>query len=346
MRQMRVRAQHVAGRVVGAVFVLGLALVLLPDLVLLDHVTPFAQLVAFRPVVLAGAAAVAAGPLVVLLLRRRARWFVAAVLAVLVTATGTLATRALPGPDTDGPVLTVLALNVHDGGAPVGATAALIADERPDLVALPEAGAEYRSRLAPLVEPLGYRLFGSTGEGVGDIDGVSALAHADLGDVTATVDPTTPFPSVVLTGGALGALRFVGFHSIAPVPGRIRQWRSDLAHVATWCAAPTAAIVAGDFNATLDHSAFRSGTAGCGDAAEQAGAGLVGTWPSSWPRAVGTQIDHVVATRGLRAESLDVHDVTGTDHRAVLSRLRQVTPPDGGHAHPTGRMSVPFGPTR
>jgi endonuclease/exonuclease/phosphatase (EEP) superfamily protein YafD len=322
MSETRVRPLRAAGRIVGAVLVLGLALGLLPDLVTLDRITPFAQLVAFRPVVLAVVAAAVAGPLVALLVRPQARWFVAAVLVVLVAAAGTLVTRVLPAAGAAGPDLTVLAVNVRDGGASVTETAALVATARPDLVALPEAGAQFRSRLAPLVEPLGYRLYGSTGEGRADVEGVSALAHADLGDVAATVDAATPFPSVVLSGGGLGELRFVAFHSIAPTPAGIRQWRSDLAHVATWCAAPTPAIVAGDFNATLDHSVFRAGTAGCGDAAEQAGAGLVGTWPASWPRLVGTQIDHVIATHDLTADGFEVHDLPGTDHRAVLTRLR------------------------
>lgn len=313
------RSIRVARGVAIVVVVLGLALVLLPDLVLLDRLTPFAQLVAFRPVVLAVATAALAAPLILLLVRRRARWFAAAVLALLVATAGTLATRVLADQVPPGAALTVLAANVYDGEASVAETAALIAAERPDLVALPEAGAEFRARLAPLVEPLGYRLYGSTGEGR-DVEGVSALARADLGDVTAMVDTTTRFPSVVLT--LPGGLRFVAFHSIAPTADGVRQWRSDLAHVATWCAAPTPSIVAGDFNATLDHSPFRSGTAGCGDAAEQAGAGLVGTWPSRWPRALGTQIDHVVATPDMTAESFEVHDITGTDHRAVLTRLR------------------------
>lgn len=321
MSETRVRSRHLAGRVGGGAVVLGLALALLPDVVGLDRVTPFAQLVAFRPVVLAAATGLVAAPLVVLLVRRRARWFVAAVLAVLLAGGATLVTRVLADGGGTGPALTVLALNVRAGEASVAATAALVAAERPDLVALPEAGADFRSRLAPLVEPLGYRLYGSTGEGVDDIEGVSALAHADLGEVTATVDATTPFPSVVLT--LPGGLRFVGFHSIAPTPAGIPQWHSDLAHVATWCAAATPAIVAGDFNATLDHSPFRSGTAGCADAAEQAGAGLAGTWPAQWPRALGTQIDHVIATGDLVAESVEIVDVPGTDHRAVLTRLRQ-----------------------
>ena len=82
-------------------------------------------------------------------------------------------------------------------------------------------------------------------------------------------------------------------------------------------------MVAGDFNATLDHSALRAGTAGCVDAAEQRGAGLIPTWgPSPTTRRFGPQIDHVFATEGITAETFEVHDVAGSDHRAVLTTLR------------------------
>ena len=310
-----------AGRVLGASALAGLAVLLLADLPGLDRGTPFAQLVAFRPVVLAVTGAVLAVPIVVTLLRRRARWGVAALVAVLLLGAGTVATRVLPDGAGAGTPLTVLTANVYDGEASVHALAALVADERPDLVSLPEAGADYRARLAPLVEPLGYRVFGSTGEGVPDVDGVSALARTGLGDLSVSVDETTPFPSVVVTGGALGGVRFVAFHSFAPVPARIAQWRIDLAHLSRWCAGGGPAIVAGDFNATLDHSPFRAGTAGCADAAEQAGTGLVGTWPARLPRWLGAQIDHVVVTDGITTRSAEIRDLPGSDHRAVLARL-------------------------
>lgn len=312
---------RVAGHAVSAVALLGLALLLVPDLLGLDVRTPFAQLVAFRPVVLAVTAALSVVPLAVLVATRRALPLVVGTLAVLLLAASTLPARAIPGTAGDGPALTVLAVNVFEGGADVEQVAALIAAEQPDLVSIPEAGPRFRERLAPLVEPLGYRSYGSTDSGP-DVSGVSALASTRLGDLTATVDDGSSEPSVVLTGGALGALRFVAFHSAAPTPGRLPQWAGDQAHVATWCAGPTPAVVAGDFNASLDHSPFRAGTAGCGDAAEQAGEGLVGTWPSAAPRLIGTQIDHVVATDGITAESFTVHDVAGSDHRAVVTRLR------------------------
>jgi endonuclease/exonuclease/phosphatase (EEP) superfamily protein YafD len=216
--------------------------------------------------------------------------------------------------------LTVLAFNTYEGDGDVEALAALIRSSRPDLIALPEAGARYRDRLAPLVP--GYRFAASNNERGRDVQNVAVATRDDLGDVTAQVDRSTPFPSVEVSGAGLGDVRFVAFHSIAPIPGDLPQWRSDLGTLDRWCGQSGPAIIAGDFNATLDHSVFRSAISGCADAAEQAGEGLVGTWNTRWPRWVGAQIDHVLVTGGITAETLSVHDVPGSDHRAVLTRLR------------------------
>ena len=146
-------------------------------------------------------------------------------------------------------------------------------------MALPEAGQRFADKLAPLIEPMGYRLRSSVDEDEDDVNGVTAAVAARLGDVSFKVGHnTSTFPDVQITGGTLGALRVVAFHSVAPVPGAVPEWRDDMALLPTWCAGPTPAIVAGDFNATLDHSLLRAGMAGCGDAAAQRGDGLVPTW--------------------------------------------------------------------
>jgi endonuclease/exonuclease/phosphatase (EEP) superfamily protein YafD len=79
--------------------------------------------------------------------------------------------------------------------------------------------------------------------------------------------------------------------------------------------------VAGDLNATLDHAEFRDATAGCTDAASDVGEGLTGTWPSSAPRLLGVQIDHVLTAGGPRPREVEVVDVEGSDHRGVLARV-------------------------
>jgi endonuclease/exonuclease/phosphatase (EEP) superfamily protein YafD len=305
---------------------------LLPDLLGLDHRSPFAQLVAFRPVLLGGLAVLAVGVTVAAGLRRRGWTLAAGLLAVTLVGGAMVLPRALPAldvPEPDAPparTLTVLAFNTFEGRADVDAVAALVRSSRPDLIALPESAGRFRDRLAPLLPD--YRFAVSQDRGA-DVQGVAAAVRADLGgpdagEVTVQVDRSTTFPSVEVSGGGLGDLRFVAFHSVAPTPGDTPDWRADLAGLGRWCADRRVgpAIVAGDFNATLDHSVFRDGMTGCADAAERTGAGLVGTWPSRAPRWLGPQIDHVLVTGGITAETTSVHDIPGSDHRAVVTRLR------------------------
>jgi endonuclease/exonuclease/phosphatase (EEP) superfamily protein YafD len=299
------------------------ALLTLPDLVGLDVVTPLAQLVALRPYLLVGLA------ILVPILLVGARWVRGGVVAacgvavVLLVAGGVVAPRTIATPvPTGGHTLTVAAFNTYSGGADVAQVASLLRDERPDLVSLVEAGAAFRSELAPLVEPLGYHLITAIGEPEGDLGGVTAVVADHLGDVRSSTWVATPFPRVELEGGGLGDVRFVAFHTLAPRRGDVPQWRSDVSLVSQWCSDPRPAIIAGDFNATLDHSVFSSAMAGCGDAAAQRGQGLTPTWPTWLPSWLGPQIDHVLATEPIVAETFEVRELAGSDHRAVLTRLR------------------------
>ena len=313
--------------IAAAVFTLVVAVPVLPDLLFgLDHRSPFVQLVSMRPWILCGAGALLLLLLVVMIFERRVLPFVAGVLAVLLVGAGMVLPRVLPDTDTlRGAPFRVLAFNTFEGEADAGELAALIETQQPDAVAIVESGANFAERLIPLVEPMGYRVHVSTDDdGDDDVEEVTAVVADSLGDVEVQVgDDTTTFPYVEVTGGDLGTLRFVAFHSVAPVPGSVPEWNEDLALLSRWCAGPTPAVVAGDFNATLDHSALRAGTAGCGDAAAQRGAGLIPTWgPSPTVRGLGPQIDHVFATDGITAEAFDVHDIGGSDHRAISATLR------------------------
>jgi endonuclease/exonuclease/phosphatase (EEP) superfamily protein YafD len=313
--------------VTAAVFTLVVAVPTVPDLLFgLDRRSPFVQLVSIRPWILCGVAALLVMLLVVLIFERRVWPFVAGVLAVLLIGGGMVLPRTLP--DTDpvhGSPFRVLAFNTYEGEADANALAALIEAEQPDAVALSESGPGFARKLGPLVEPLGYRVHVSTDDdGDDDVEEVTAVLSEQLGDVEVRIgDETSAFPYIEVKGGELDTLRFVVFHSVAPVPGSVPGWNDDLALLSRWCAGAAPAVVAGDFNATLDHSALRAGTTGCEDAAAQRGAGLIPTWgPSPRVRSFGPQIDHVFATDGITAETFDVHDIAGSDHRAVLTTLR------------------------
>ncbi|WP_420120120.1 endonuclease/exonuclease/phosphatase family protein [Nakamurella sp.] len=137
------------------------------------------------------------------------------------------------------------------------------------------------------------------------------------------------FPPVVAdvlvpTSGDPRRVGVMSFHSKAPVGnGGARYWADDLARLGRLMAAhPGPLIVAGDFNATHDHRQFRDLlTGGYHDAAADAGAGFVFTFPAHRFRVPIAGLDHVVLSREL--VGLDVRSARqpGTDHKAVIARV-------------------------
>jgi endonuclease/exonuclease/phosphatase (EEP) superfamily protein YafD len=330
------RVAATAGRAVVPVVLA--ALVLLPDLVGLDRHLPFAVFAALRPLL---TVLVAAGVVLALVLRRcrphrrpRRRRAgavgLAGVAVVVALAAANVVPRALADepPPPGGTPLTVLSFNAFEGHADVDALAEVIRRERPDLVVLPEAGERFRTRIAALVP--GYRSWTNVPARAADVRGIVVLASPRAGDVTArTISdaPGTPtdtrYPWAEVTGGILGPVHLGAVHVVSIVPGWIGYWPGELELLQRWCSRPGGgSLVVGDFNATPDHSAFRSGTQGCADAATERGESLTSTWNAGWPRAVGAQIDHVLTSGGPRARDVTVLDVPGSDHRALLVHLR------------------------
>ncbi|MEJ3652161.1 endonuclease/exonuclease/phosphatase family protein [Actinomycetes bacterium KLBMP 9759] len=314
------RPRHLLRVAVAVVVTTCAAVVALPDLLGLDRTSPFAQVVAFRHWALLGVAILA---LLVALTRSGRPLAVGLLAVVLVGATMVVPRLVATAPSTEGRALTVLTVNTYFGNGDPAAVAELIRSNRPDAVAIVEAGEPFYAKLAPQIADLGYGAHISKPGAEDVLSNVMLLAEG-LGDVRVTIGRDTAlFPYLEATGGGLGELRFVAFHTISPSKIKLENWVTDLQLLARWCAGPTPAIVAGDLNATLDHSALRSGMAGCTDAGEQRGSGLTPTWsPSPQTRPFGPQIDHVLATEGIAAETFSVHFVEKSDHAAVLTRLR------------------------
>ena len=57
------------------------------------------------------------------------------------------------------------------------------------------------------------------------------------------------------------------------------------------------------------------------DAAAQVGAGLIPTWPANKRIPPIITIDHVLVDHRVGVKAVSVHDVPGTDHRAVFAEL-------------------------
>lgn len=110
--------------------------------------------------------------------------------------------------------------------------------------------------------------------------------------------------------------------SVHPVPpttrARVRQWREVLEALPPAREDGKVRILAGDFNATLDHAELRSVLGrGYEDAAARTGNGLAATWPVG-RRLLPVTIDHVLFPQGGFAWDYSRHRIPGSDHRAVV----------------------------
>lgn len=259
------------------------------------------------------------------------------VLAVLaVASTVTMAERVSGVAATvDDPAVRVLSSNVMVDGASVDELVELAVANRVDAIVLPEASRQFAARVTEGARRRGLNLISQTDEPLDPVDGAttsdhistgpfptSLLVRADFRPRFATALPHALLGSLIATVDVRGReLNLIAVHPAPPIPGQVAQWRADLAEVTRWCATP--AIIAGDFNATLDHPPFkRLLDSGCVDTAALSGNALTGTWPSSWPRLLAAPIDHVLLAGQRRTvTSFTVHDITGTDHRALLATV-------------------------
>jgi len=132
-------------------------------------------------------------------------------------------------------------------------------------------------------------------------------AHADAADTA-----PAPAPGVV-----------VAAHTRAPsAASSMPDWRAHAAGIAEVCRSTPGAIVAGDLNSTLDHPGLDD-LGPCVDAAAEAGAAGLGTWPADVPRVLAAPIDHVLVDgRAWRVTAFGVLDRVGaSDHRPVVAHL-------------------------
>lgn len=295
----------------------------------LDVVLPFTQLVALRP------------PLAVLLalvalvwLARAARRGVRVVPALLVVVLA-LAAVAQVGARAVGrgvarpsaPALTVLTANTARSSVRPATFVALVARTRARALALPETNRDAaRAIAAALTRATGerWRAFGDATAWPDDAVSakVTALVVAERLRPRALPAPVAP--------GSHGQVRVrldaldvsvAAVHPVAPPPGGSQgHWRADLLALRTFCADDW--IVAGDLNATVDHSPLRAVLhAGCQDAASAAARGLRATWAGGPLGLVRPQIDHVLVGGSWSTDGAGVVALPGSDHRAVWARV-------------------------
>jgi endonuclease/exonuclease/phosphatase family metal-dependent hydrolase len=140
----------------------------------------------------------------------------------------------------------------------------------------------------------------------------------------AATEASQPTARLELPGGRSVQLACAHPHPPAPPWHReaAARWRDELAALPP--AGDPPVILAGDFNATLDHAQFRR-LLGLGhvDAASQVGNGLVLTWgpePTGSPALL--TVDHVLVDPRCAVLATSVHRLPGSDHQALYAEVR------------------------
>jgi endonuclease/exonuclease/phosphatase (EEP) superfamily protein YafD len=301
---------------------------------------PVAQIVAFRAGLIAVFGLSLIG-LLLLMIPRATRGFAGSLAIVatigLIANAGILALRGL---GTDGlPAKTdesirVLTWNTagSDATAPDSIAQIAVAMDA-DIVALPETTIETGEKVAIAMRELGHRMWAHHTEyGVDgwDASSTTLLISPRLGDysvIEASATGTSRVPSAVaMPIGGEGPI-VVAAHAVAPRRDDMQHWRDDLQWLADQCG-DSDVIMAGDFNATVDHMAglgVDDGTLGrCRDVAVETGNGAVGTWPTDMPALTGAPIDHVLVSEDWRASGslvLRSLDGSGSDHRPLVVQI-------------------------
>jgi endonuclease/exonuclease/phosphatase (EEP) superfamily protein YafD len=275
-------------------------------------------LLSFTPQVTAGAWVSA------LLLRGAGPAAAAAVSGAALTAA--VGPRALPyrQPPAAGPVLRVLTANLLFGRAVAEVVVELACRTHADVLFVQELTDEAAASLqrAGLGDLLPHRV-------------TQPMSHGSRWSIYARYPlrggpPAAP-PSAARCTARLDLpdgqfVELACIHAAPPKPpwspGPTARWRSQLSALPAPGDSPS--ILAGDFNATLDHAQFRLLLRrGYVDAASQVGNGLSPTWGPKPGQCLSLlAIDHILIDPRCAVLTTSAHCLPGSDHRALYAELR------------------------
>ncbi|MEV0969171.1 endonuclease/exonuclease/phosphatase family protein [Microtetraspora glauca] len=249
-----------------------------------------------------------------------------AVVAVAAASSTLLAFMVLPRafgdtPAATGPSLRILTINLFFGRGDARTVIDLVRRLRPDILNTQELDPRAVEALdaAGLGTLMPYshlqQEYSASGSGI-----YSRYPLTKLPDFAPSDGHHMPYVRFSLPGGQ--TVELVDVHTMAPLGPDVATWKEALRSLPP--AVPgTVRVLAGDFNASLDHAALRE-VLGRGylDAADATGTGLRTTWPANRRLPPLITIDHVLVDERASAVGVSVHDVPGTDHRALFAELR------------------------
>ncbi|MFI7126403.1 endonuclease/exonuclease/phosphatase family protein [Nonomuraea sp. NPDC050153] len=265
----------------------------------------------------------AAGSLIPLLIAAAGRKRAATAVALLATtALGfSVLPRALGRAEaTTGRPLKVMTINMLFGRADTATIMKLVREFQPDVLSTQELtpGAVADLDEAGLKELMPHRVlqdeWSAGGSGL-----YSKHPVEPLWDLMPPVGHHMPAALISLPGGR--PIEFIDAHPFPPLGPQVVDWNEAMANFPS-TSPDRIRIIAGDFNASLDHAALRGLLArGYKDAADTVGAGLIPTWPANKRVPPIITIDHVLVDQRVGVQEVSVRDVPRTDHRAVLAEL-------------------------
>lgn len=293
----------------------------------LEATWPLRTLISYTPY---AAAAACLPPVAALLLRDR-RLALAAALSPLVLASLLLPRLLADAPSgATGPTLRVESVNLYYGHVDASAVIALVDEHRPDVLSVQEltGGAAAALDAAGIADRLPYRELSpgidASGTGVYSrfpvtrAPGLECACTFTMTGVTVAVPGTSP-------------VELLAAHPLAPYEPRVVDlWLDDLARLPRATPDGAVRILAGDFNATLDHAALRDLVdSGYADAASAVGEGLTGTWqPFAGDRGTygrlrppRVALDHVLVDERAGVASVAFAEFPGGDHLSVIADI-------------------------
>ncbi|MGH3318114.1 MAG: endonuclease/exonuclease/phosphatase family protein [Nocardioidaceae bacterium] len=225
-----------------------------------------------------------------------------------------------------GTELTVMTVNLYVGRADLEAVVDEVRRQDADILVLTEVSPGSMTELVRLGidDPLPHALPDPvTARGSTIIRSRLPLTPLPAQPAGSATLPVSESPVGVLAAANVGKDVVVrGVHPTHPVGRRVELWHATLNDL-TGAIGDTRGpmIVAGDFNASVDHPVMRQLMApGLRDAHEVAGAGRPATWPRERGFVPFVHIDHVLV-RGLDVASATEVVIPGSDHEAVVARV-------------------------
>lgn len=248
------------------------------------------------------------------------RWWTGAVALLLTLTIGAMVLPRAFANDQKalgGKHVRVLASNMLGGRADPGMIVEYVKDHQVDVLSLTEMTPEAVAALdrAGLFQLLPHRVLNpaewASGSGL--------VSKYPLTPLRLSGDSNRKQPSASVDLGDGVRIEVVAVHPAAPMWDR-HVWVDEAKDLPYADAEHDIRILAGDFNATLDHALFRVLlTRGYVDAADEMGSALSGTWTNGLVPSL--PIDHVLADKRAAIADFKVLETPGSDHDAVYAEI-------------------------